>query len=77
MEASTAQADRVVINVTRPLLLRFYYGAIAPELATRNTLSLNRCLGDGFLQPLTVDDRVTWGPGMVEWPAASGEYELR
>jgi len=79
IEVTAPQSDRLAIKVTRPVHLRFHYGPLCPDLLSSKDVVLMVRRPDGTVQDLPTGESqsIVYSPGLIEWSAVAGEYELR
>jgi hypothetical protein len=68
-------ANKLTLVISRPAKVRLDYGALRPEWAGKERPVLER-RGPGDSAEVVRND-VVWNGNTVEWPALSGEYQLR
>jgi hypothetical protein len=79
VDVQTPTAERITIEVNRPVRLRLNYAALRPHFEGDRTPTFSLWRGDGSLRPLSESDNqdLSWGNGHLEWTAEPGRYELR
>jgi hypothetical protein len=77
IEASATADDHVAVKITRPVVLRLHYGALAPKLNNTSRVAILMRNAAGDFTPLPDTTAITHSDGLVEWSATPGEYEIR